>query len=104
MRFALVAAAILATALTGTAAVASMSNPAVAKLEAPLDRASNDIVAAGVVWACEGDTCSSRLDRRAPVARDCAQLAREVGRVASFSVDGVELDAEGLATCNRRAR
>jgi hypothetical protein len=105
MRFALAAlAAVSALALSAPTAQAGFANPVVAKLENPLTAAKNDVVAAGVVWACSADTCAARMERRTPVARDCGLLAREVGRITSFTVAGQALNEAGLATCNSRAR
>lgn len=105
MRFALAALAAVATlAIAVPAANAGFSNPVTAKLENPFAVAKNDVVAAGVVWACTGDTCSARMERRSPVARDCGLLAREVGRIVSYTVGSTALDEAGLATCNARAR
>lgn len=102
MRLSMFAAA--AATLAATAAFAATTNPVVVKLETPVERAANNIVAAGAVWACAGDTCTARLDRRRPMPRDCGDVAREVGKVVSFKLNDLELDAAGLETCNRRAR
>lgn len=105
MRLTLVAAAAAAAlAFAAPAAQASFTNPVTAKLQTAMATPNNDVVAAGVVWACSGDTCITRMERRTPVARDCGLLAREVGRISSFSVGTQALDERGLATCNARAR
>jgi hypothetical protein len=103
MRLSAIAVALAAFATAG-AAGAAFTNPVTVKLEKPLERAANNIVAAGVVWSCEGDTCTANLDRRRPMPRDCGDVAREVGKVVSFTLAGQDLDQAGLETCNRRAR
>ena len=103
MRLPPIAAAFVAFAAAG-AAYAATVNTVTVRLERPLDRPTNSLVAAGVVWTCTGDTCVSRIERRTPLARDCRDVARTVGRVASFKVGETELDATGLEACNRSAR
>ena len=92
-----------AFALTATSAFAAFNN-VVVKLATPVAQASNDVIAAGVVWDCAGDTCSSVMDRKTASVRDCRQVARTLGPVVSFSVGATSLDAAGLAACNAPAR
>jgi hypothetical protein len=94
----------LASFAAAGAAMASFSQPVVVKLETPVERASNAVVAVGVAWSCAQDTCQGRLERRKPMARDCGEVARAVGKVASFKLGDKELTSEELAVCNRRAR
>ena len=60
-------------------------------------------VARDNVWRCAGASCVSDQagSRHANV---CGTLAREVGALSSFSVEGRAFSAEELENCNRRAR
>lgn len=79
---------------------AGLLQTATAKLEAPLTAPQYNLVAAEVAWNCEGDVCQTNIDRRTPMARDCRQLARKVGKIASFKVGNLELPEAELARCN----
>lgn len=80
---------------------AGLMQTVTAKLQTPLSAPMNDVIAAEVAWQCEGDTCLSQIDRRTPMARDCRQLARQVGPIASFTVGALELAEADLAKCNQ---
>ena len=55
------------------------------------------------VWRCDRDACqSARTAIRPAIA--CQALAREIGRLRSFSVEGQAFAAEELERCNARAR
>jgi hypothetical protein len=97
-----IASLIAASALVSTAALAEFSNIVTAKLEAPA--ASAQVIAAGAAWACAGDTCVARMERRTPIVRDCRQLVREVGRVKEFRVGTVSMSEADVAKCNEAAR
>jgi len=56
-------------------------------------------VAGGVAWFCKGNICVAERGKSRPV-RMCQSLARELGPVAEFKVDGEALEAEQLSTCN----
>ncbi len=59
-------------------------------------------VAGGVVWSCEGTSCSAPRGTSRPSVI-CGRLVRELGPVASFTANGEALDAEALARCNAAA-
>lgn len=86
--------------LTAGIANAAVMNTVSAKLVSPLAAPLTNLVAADVAWNCTGDVCITVMERRTAMARDCRQLARKVGAIASFKVGDNELNAEGLATCN----
>jgi hypothetical protein len=44
------------------------------------------------------------MDVKKPSARDCGQLAKEVGPLASFGTSDAQLDEAKLAQCNARAK
>ncbi len=95
-------AALSAVSILSAAGIANagLLQSATAKLEAPLSAPKYDVVAADVAWNCEGDVCQTNIDRRTPMARDCRQLARKVGKIASFKVGAIELPEAELARCN----
>jgi hypothetical protein len=92
-----------AFALTATAALAAYNN-VVVKLKTPVAEATNSVIVLGAAWSCAGDTCTSVLDRKTPQVRDCRQVARALGPVASFSVGGASLDEAGIQACNTAAK
>ena len=55
------------------------------------------------IWRCSAGQCvaGTSLTRH---ARVCAGLARSVGELRRFAVNGAEFNAEQLASCNRSAR
>jgi hypothetical protein len=59
-------------------------------------------VAGGVVWACEGTSCTAPRGTSRP-AVICGRLVRELGPVASFTANGEAFDAAALARCNGTA-
>ena len=70
-----------------------------AEFAAPFERAS-DVVIDGKVWSCTGTACTARGDDPRP-AIACRKLARKLGPVTRFATPRSELDAAGLASCNR---
>jgi hypothetical protein len=60
-------------------------------------------VARDNVWRCNEGGCESARTAARP-AIVCSTLAREVGRLRSFSVQGQAFGEEELAACNSRAR
>jgi hypothetical protein len=99
--------AILVTAslaLSATAALAGVSTVTVTvKLVSPLAEPNKTVIALSTAWNCAGDTCVATLDRKSPAVRDCRQIARVVGPVASFTVGSKSLDAAGIQACNAPA-
>ena len=55
-----------------------------------------------VVWHCGEAQCAGGKSNSRP-AIVCAVLAREVGRLQAFTVDGRALDAPELEKCNAAA-
>lgn len=91
MRISLLSLAMIA-AVTSPAGAASYS----AKLSAP---ASGRIVARDINWACAGNICQgSTLESRPAVL--CQALAKRVGKVENFLVDGRPLGDSELTKCN----
>ncbi len=53
----------------------------------------------GVIWNCNGDTCTGPVDGARPL-NTCAKVVKAFGPVASFTGPKGELSAEDLQTCN----
>jgi hypothetical protein len=60
-------------------------------------------IANDVLWRCGTEGCTA-LNASSRPAIVCAQAARTVGKLTSFSVKGTAFDAEALAKCNAKAR
>lgn len=92
-----------ATLITPFAAAPAHAQPGAgyyrAELASPLAEPRQEILS-GVKWNCEGTTCTgSRSGSRAVIV--CGRLASKVGPVARFADASGELDADGLARCNK---
>ena len=60
-------------------------------------------VARDSIWRCTDNACVSTNETATRPAIVCAALARQVGALRSFSVDGRAFGAEELESCNARA-
>lgn len=69
----------------------------VAELAAPAKETR--AIVKGVVWHCEGSTCTAAKDNSRPEIT-CARFAREFGAVTSFTAKGEALAEDKLASCN----
>jgi hypothetical protein len=68
----------------------------------PLTKAENVIVGE-LLWKCAPDGCiASNTGARPAIV--CAQAARKVGKLDSFSAGTVAFDAEAMAKCNAKAK
>ncbi|MBB3764631.1 CC_3452 family protein [Sphingomicrobium lutaoense] len=69
----------------------------------PESPASARVITKGAAWNCrEGQCRAASADSRPAVL--CQRLAKEVGTISSFSVDGRTFGEEDLAKCNAKAR
>jgi hypothetical protein len=68
-----------------------------AELAAPAAKARP--IAGDLAWSCSDTSCAADKGKSRPVIV-CARLAKEVGPVANFVVDGEALSEEQLARCN----
>lgn len=94
-------AAIVLSAVPASAVQASGQNGGYyrAELASPLAQPRQEILS-GVVWKCEGTSCTgSKSGSRAVIV--CGRLASRIGPVASFADPAGELDAEALKRCNK---
>jgi hypothetical protein len=62
------------------------------------------ISADGTVWACNGNACSTELNRKKPTVATCKKLARQAGAVVGFSTAKAALTEAELAACARPAK
>lgn len=70
-----------------------------AELSAPATGNAAKPIASGLVWKCVGTTCTAPQATSRP-AIVCARLAKEVGPLNAFAVEGRAFEAEELARCN----
>ena len=65
--------------------------------------APGSLVTRATVWRCGDGVCTaSKATSRDSIM--CELVVREVGTLASFTVNGTAFDAAALAKCNERAR
>ena len=99
-KFAVLASAVLTTALTfGVATATAPANAAgAAYYSATLAAPASDktAVAGGVAWTCEGTTCVANKASARPL-RICRGLKRMFGEIAAFKVVGADISADDLA-------
>lgn len=99
----------LKPALLATALLAVANVPAQAQSDGPDYRATTAApiterkVAGETMWRCTDGSCVAQKAYSRP-DRICSQLAREVGKLESFSYKGKPFAADALDKCNQRAR
>jgi hypothetical protein len=97
----------LATALMfslGTAiGPAQAQSPAYRAVPATAVASADSVIADGVLWRCGAEGCVATNATSRP-AIVCAQAARKVGKLASFSVGTQPFDEAALAKCNAKAK
>lgn len=65
--------------------------------------APDTIVSSDVIWQGKGqELTAAEAGYRAPMV--CAELAQNVGQIATFAAEGVALPADKMEFCNKRAR
>ncbi len=97
----------LRTALLAVAAFA-VSAPAFA--QAPVYRAvpvqvaeAGSLIVGDTLWRCGAEGCSTAKATARP-AIVCEQVAKKVGKLDSFVVNGTAFDETALGKCNAKAR
>ena len=95
MRFVLLAACAFAAV---PAAAAPLLDAA--PTQVPADQR---VMVRGAAFTCANGTCTARSSDSRPLVL-CQRLAREVGTLARFSVDGVDMAPAELERCNAKAR
>lgn len=98
-----------ATALAGYPALAQVPR---AHLVAPAPQAhatavttttsrrQGSVLAGGVAWQCQGDTCTTSAPLHPPLVASCEALAREVGALKSFASSEGSFGTAEIGACN----
>lgn len=71
-----------------------------AKLAAPVTGQQRAVLG-DTLWTCSGDSCSAPRDTSRPQIT-CERLARKFGDVTAFTTPKGDLEADKLATCNKK--
>jgi hypothetical protein len=101
--FSLVLAFLTIGAAAGPAMAAGASSGAYYRAQPAAAPPAAQLVVRDLVWNCGADGCvAGRSTSRA--ATDCSALARQVGALRSFTVEGRALAPDELEKCNARAR
>lgn len=91
---------------TSILGLALFATPALAvpyfKAEPAAKPAEARLVLRDTMWKCGDASCTAGRSNSRP-AVVCAVLAKEVGSLRSFTVEGTALTAEELEKCNARA-
>ena len=61
------------------------------------------VITKGASWNCREGACKAMSNASRPNIL-CERLAKEVGTLASFTVDGRAMDEADLAKCNAKAK
>ena len=64
---------------------------------------AKSVVIGETLWRCAPNGCVTGETTSRP-AIVCAQAARKVGKIESFTAKGVEFNADELAKCNEKAK
>jgi len=94
-----ISAAFMFSASTSTATAQSVSYFH-AELASPVEKTTEII--RGVVWNCEGTTCTGTKDTSRP-AHTCARLVKKMGNIITFTVRDEAMSDDDLAKCNAAA-
>lgn len=91
--------------LAFAALAASFAAPALAaNYSANLEQsATARIIDRDISWLCNGATCTGATTESRPLVL-CQGLAKQAGRLGSFSVNGRALDTAQLDRCNASAK
>lgn len=71
-----------------------------AELANPVEKTTEII--RGVVWHCEGTTCTGTKDTSRP-AHTCARLVKKMGNITTFIISDEAMNSDDLAKCNAAA-
>ena len=69
----------------------------------PANVAPQRLITSDIVWNCGTGACQGNTDESRPVVI-CQSLARHVGKIDSFVVNGREIAAADLDRCNSAAK
>ena len=65
--------------------------------------ASGRIAARDILWTCASSSCTGSTENSRPLVL-CQGLAKQVGPIQSFNVNGQAIGSEELACCNASAK
>lgn len=65
--------------------------------------ATGRVIAPDISWQCNGATCTGATSESRPLVL-CQSLAKQAGRIGSFTVNGRPLAADQLERCNASAK
>ena len=103
MKLQTLSAACAAVITLSFAGGAFAAEPVTAKLAAPLAEKTK-FIAGGAVFLCEADACvASAPSSQTFAASTCKAVAKNVGAITSFGLNGKTLDAGKLDACNAGA-
>lgn len=99
----LAAFATAATLFAGATPAYAQNGSAYRLVPATAVAAATTVVASETLWRCNEAGCTAAKSTSRP-AIVCAQAAKEVGKLTSFTAKGVTFDEAELAKCNEKAR
>jgi hypothetical protein len=103
MKLQTLSAACAAVITLSFAGGAFAAEPVTAKLAAPVAEKTK-FIAGGAVFLCEADACvASAPSSQTFAASTCKAVAKNVGAITSFGLNGKTLDADKLGACNTAA-
>ena len=91
------------TVALGMSVPAYAQAPAYQAVPATAMTAATTMIVSETLWQCGTAGCTTARASARP-AIVCAQAARKIGRLASFTAGGTAFDADALAKCNARAK
>jgi hypothetical protein len=101
----LVFTALAVVTLFGTTnpAFAAASGPAYSLTPSVALTSAKSVIVNEVLWKCGPNGCTAAQANSRP-AIVCAQAARKVGKLESFTANGTAFDEVALAACNAKAK
>lgn len=103
--FAAIASFATATMLIGGAATPALAStgPAYRLVPVAAVTTTKPVIVNETLWRCTTDGCvASQSTSRPSIV--CAQAARKVGKLESFTANGTAFSADELAKCNQKAK
>jgi len=82
---------------------ATAQTPAYRAVPAVAAKVAQNVIVGDTLFKCAPDGCTASTASARPAIL-CAQTVKKVGRLDSFTADGVAFDADALAKCNAKAK
>jgi hypothetical protein len=89
--------------ITAATTPAFASSPMYKLVPATAVESAKSVVVGEILWRCTTNGCVAREGTSRP-AIVCAQAARKVGKIESFTAGGTAFTADELAKCNEKAK